>query len=254
MIDRETNMDDASKWFVEWCEKQPGYIGFHRRYLIVKDFHGEWLLVGATVCALTDGDAPLRPSQLTKYDYGDARLVEDWPTENDLTVWLCALSDGDLVMPCGATLKATSSINWSAQRLYQWHLPGPPAGKRFGARLSDASGFTEPDYLKHDKPYFPDTAEAARFWLAYPYELSRGDRADRGEVSFLLSETRGYIDDFDESSRRLSVTRLQPHEHGREWLVKGIWWGRDTMGHFSQAISRGDMVLDVPAEALRMQC
>jgi hypothetical protein len=250
MLNRTHNIENPVEEILSFLdENRSGCPNIRRRAVIYKE-KNDWVLQACVVEGI-----PVYSSDVEKQttrEYSNACLFEDWLSPNQLKKFLHESLNGEFRLG-DHLLKATYSYRqWSSERLPLSNSEMSFAGHVWRSKFSDHVNGLHGELIAAKPPYYPDIHEAVRDWLPHPVYHGSSD-SRKGEIAILLPETRAYFKDitFHDNRIDLHISGVATDKLSLE--VKGAWWDRNGIHHFSENIINGQVQLNVPSNANRLE-
>ncbi|WP_372522107.1 helix-turn-helix domain-containing protein [Sulfuricaulis sp.] len=250
MIEHQYNIVDPEKILAGFLEaNQQGYRELRLR-AVLNYSNSKWELVSCVIEAITSDTIPV--GRVSSRHYPQAILFEEWLTNQACSKLMIQIAEGR--MHFGDLIVQTTETRqqWDMEQvaLSNHHMfrAGHVLSTRFNSRLSGMYSAL----VTTDQPYYPDLAEAARYWLPFPVYHGNSD-SHNGHIVFFLPETRAYLVNTLPKGETLEVEIAGTQINQLALFLKGAWWAEDGIHHIEEPVTKGHAELHIPENVDRLE-
>lgn len=249
MLDRNYGIEEPAAEVLTYLKaNQSGCQSLRCRAVIYKS-DNKWVLQACVVEGISKNRGEV--SKETSRFYSKAVLFEDWLSLEELQKFIEAISFGYLSLGEYELQSPYSRPNWTKERKPLSNDYMPYAGYVWTSKFHDNVNGLHEELLAPQQPYYPDLHEAVKDWLPFPiYHASSDSR--KGEVILLLPETRAYLEDAIPHGDSIDLRIAGAEADNLSLVVKGAWWNEEGIHHFSERVSGGHALLNIPENAKRL--
>lgn len=184
--------------------------------------------------------------------YSQAVLFEDRLSNEELLEFVKKVNEGNFYLGEYLLEATNTNRNWTREQVPLSNRFMLRAGHVWSVRFDDVNAYSYEPLLAPQQPYYPDLFEAAKNWLPFP-EYHGSSDGRKGEVIFLLPETRAYLADATARDNSFDIL-VAGSDLGKLSLeLKGAWWDVEGIHHVEEKISNGLAQLNIPATAKRLE-
>lgn len=249
MLDRNYGIEKPAAEVLTYLRANQSGCQTLRRRAVIYKYNYEWVLQACVVEGISKNrnEVYKESSRL----YSNAVLFEDWLSLEDIQKFIEEISFGAFSLGEYLLQSKPNSPLWAKERKPLSNDYMPYAGYVWTARFHDNVNGLHEELLAPQQPYYPDLHEAVKDWLPFPiYHASSDSR--KGEVILLLPETRAYLEDAIPHGDSIDLRIAGAEADNLSLEVKGAWWNEEGIHHFSESVSGGRALLNVPENAKRL--
>ena len=221
-----------------------------RRAVIYKSYDDNWQLIACVIEGFSDKSDVVQEN--SRHYPSGVVLFEDWLTFKDVEEVVEGLQKGEISLGKFHLRSKGDRLWWQRVRHSLDNPYMQNAGYVWSADFHDLYNTPSGELLAKDVPYYPSLNEALMDWL--PLQIFRqNSNPNKGAVIMLMPETRAY---FAEAVAKEEAVELKVSGVGVEalsLLVKGAWWDKEKIHHFSVPVSKGCARFELPHTARQLE-
>lgn len=251
MLDRNYNIAKPAEEILAYLNANQSGCRSLRRRAVLYDVDGKWVL---QVCVVEGITVQRERNEINLEDsrcYSKAILFEDWLFPDELLTFIEQILQGRFFLGKYLLEATNSSRHWANERLPLSNNYMSSAGYVWTAKFHDHVNSMHGELLAPKQPYYPDLDEAVKDWLPFPVYLGQSD-SRKGEVVLLLPETRAYFEDAVPQADSIDLRIAGAEAKNLKLEVKGAWWDEVGIHHFTEVVSDGEVKLNIPDAAKRL--